>query len=84
LIYLREFAPSDKKVDHPNLYPYNTLSGKFIEPLEFSEVTVLYGNNGCGKSSLLNIIALKLGIRGVQNGAVDKVGFQKKYALQTT
>ena len=66
MIYLREFTPSEKKVTHPNLYPYNTLSGKFAEPLEFSEVTILYGENGCGKSTLLNLIALKLGIKGFE------------------
>lgn len=83
MIYLREFAPSDKKVDHPNLYPYNTLSGKFIEPLEFSEVTVLYGNNGCGKSSLLNIIALKLGIKGVEEYKYGQV-FIDRFAEESS
>lgn len=66
MIYLREFSPSNRKVDHPNLYPYNTLSGKFSEPIEFSNITILYGNNGCGKSTLLNIIAQKLGIFGAE------------------
>ena len=64
MIYLREYTPSEQKVNHPNLYPYNTLSGKFAEPLEFSEITIFYGENGCGKSTLLNLIALKLGIEG--------------------
>ena len=66
MIYLREFSPSSRKVDHPNLYPYNTLSGKFSETIEFSNITVFYGNNGCGKSTLLNIIAEKLGIFGAE------------------
>lgn len=66
MIYLREFEPSDRKVDHPNLYPYNTLSGKFSESLEFSEITVLYGNNGSGKSTVLNILANMLGIKGAE------------------
>lgn len=66
MIYLREFNPSDRKVKHPNLYPYNTLSGKFSEPLEFSETTVLYGNNGSGKSTVLNILANMLEIKGAE------------------
>lgn len=66
MIYLREFKPSDKKVDHPNLYPYNTLSGRFSEPLEFSSITVLYGSNGSGKSTVLNILANMLDIKGAE------------------
>lgn len=66
MIYIREFNPSDRKVDHPNLYPYNVLSGKFSEPLEFSEITVLYGNNGSGKSTVLNILANMLEIQGAE------------------
>jgi predicted ATPase len=48
------------------LYPYNVLSGKFNEPLEFSEVTILYGNNGSGKSTILNILASMLEINGAE------------------
>lgn len=66
MIYLREYIPSEQKINHPNLYPYNIMSGKFTEPLDFSEVTILYGENGCGKSTLLNLIALKLGIKGAE------------------
>lgn len=66
MIYLREYMPSEQKVNHPNLYPYNIMSGKFTEPLEFSEVTIFYGENGCGKSTLLNLIALKLEIKGAE------------------
>lgn len=66
MIYLREFKPSGRKVDHPNLYPYNTLSGKFYESLEFESITILYGSNGSGKSTVLNILANMLQLEGVE------------------
>ena len=58
MIYLSSFKLSDKKVNNPNIYPYNVFRGKYIDPFVFSPITVLYGNNGSGKSTILNIIAL--------------------------
>jgi len=86
LIYLREYTPSEQKVHHPNLYPYNALSGKFPEPLEFSEITIFYGENGCGKSSLLNLIALKLGIEGAEEYSygqmfIDRFNEESSYSM---
>ncbi len=66
MIYLRSFLPSNRKVSHPNLYPYQVLSGRCSEPLEFSPITVLYGTNGSGKSTLLNIIAGTLKLKGTE------------------
>lgn len=82
MIYLREFNPSDRKVNHPNLYPYNVLSGKFSEPLEFSEITVLYGNNGSGKSTVLNILANMLKIQGAERYKMYTDRFIKESSLQ--
>lgn len=86
MIYLREYTPSEQKVNHPNLYPYNALSGKFSEPLEFSEITVFYGENGCGKSTLLNLIALKLGIDGAEEYCygqmfIDRFNEESSYSM---
>lgn len=66
MIYIREFKPSERKVNHPNLYPYNVLSGKFSEPLEFEPITILYGSNGSGKSTVLNILANMLQLEGAE------------------
>ena len=65
MIYLSSFRLSDRKVKNPNIYPYNVFRGKYIEPFVFSPITVLYGNNGSGKSTILNIIAEKLNAKGL-------------------
>ena len=64
MIYLSSFKLSEKEVTNPNIYPYSVFWGKGIEPFVFAPITVLYGNNGSGKSTILNIIANKLSIKG--------------------
>lgn len=57
------------------IYPYNILANKRSEVLVFDTVPLVYGNNGSDKSTLLNILAQKLGIPGAepskQGGGVD-------------
>lgn len=43
-------------------YPWKTFYGKNLRPLEFDDITILYGGNGSGKTTLLNLIAEKLRI----------------------
>ena len=64
MIYLSSFKLSERKVNNPNIYPYNVFRDKYIEPFVFRPITVLYGNNGSGKSTLLNIIADCLQLEG--------------------
>ena len=64
MIYLKAFKLSEKKVNNPNIYPYNVFKGKSPDVFIFNKITVLYGDNGCGKSTVLNIIAHKLNIKG--------------------
>ena len=54
MIYLSSFRLSNEQVKNPNIYPYHVFRGKDIEPFVFSPITVLYGNNGSGKSTILN------------------------------
>ena len=58
---------SDCQICDPNIYPYSVFRGKYIEPFVFTPITVFYGNNGSGKSILLNIIANKLELKGKEN-----------------
>ena len=68
MIYLSSFRLSKRKVNNPNIYPYNVFRDKYIEPFVFRPITVLYGNNGSGKSTLLNIIG---GIDAADEGYIS-------------
>lgn len=74
MIYLSSFKLSDKKVNNPNIYPYNVFRGKYIEPFVFTPITVFYGNNGSGKSTLLNIIANRLELKGKEYASCNSYG----------
>ena len=74
MIHLSSFKLSDRKVNNPNIYPYNVFRNKYIEPFVFSPITVFYGNNGSGKSTLLNIIANCLELKGKEYAASNSYG----------
>lgn len=48
--------------DMNNAYPFHIFPKKKLKRLDFEPITVLYGTNGSGKSTALNVIAEKLGI----------------------
>ena len=91
MIYLESFSfPSIKKEDYfladyykknpygpQSHYPFEVLSLRGLSRLDFSEVTVLYGGNGSGKSTALNIIANKLNL--ARSSAYNKGDFQTEY-----
>ena len=45
-----------------NVYPFKLFPFKGIERLDFDGLTILYGGNGSGKSTILNLIAQKLSL----------------------
>ena len=59
-----------------NFYPFDTLPENFRN-LEFSPLTILYGGNGCGKTTILNLIAEKLGIK--RGTKINKSSFMENY-----
>lgn len=48
------------KTCYDTMYPFFILSKHKLDRLDFEQVTILYGGNGCGKTTALNIIAEKL------------------------
>jgi predicted ATPase len=57
------FRLSVKKTCYNTLYPFYVLSGAGLERIDFEPVTILYGGNGSGKTTALNIIAEKLHVQ---------------------
>ena len=53
-------------------YPYGLLSQKGLEHIEFAPITILYGNNGSGKSTVLNMIAERLELRNKTLGNTNE------------
>lgn len=57
-----DFIMTIKRKCYDSFYPFKILSNHDLHRLDFEPVTILYGGNGSGKSTALNIIAEKIGI----------------------
>lgn len=73
MIYLKSFTfpNADREFDfildiqrtcYDSYYPFKILSCHDLDRLDFDTVTILYGGNGSGKSTALNVIAEKTGL----------------------
>jgi len=73
VIYLSEFSFPDadrefdfrlsvKRTCYDTVYPFHVLSAKGLNRIEFAPVTILYGGNGSGKTTALNVVAEKLNL----------------------
>ena len=51
-----------KRTCYDSFYPFKTISLHGLEMLDFEPITILYGGNGSGKTTVLNVIAEKLRI----------------------
>ena len=54
---------SAKKTCYNTMYPFFVLSKAGLERMDFEPVTILYGGNGSGKTTILNVVAEKLGVQ---------------------
>ena len=54
------FCMAEKRTCYTSFYPFKVLSRRHFERIDFEPVTILYGGNGTGKSTALNVIAQKL------------------------
>ena len=77
MIYLDNFRmPQEER----RPYPYKQMYEKELEMIEFAPITIFYGSNGPGKSTLLNIVASKIGISNKTLGNTSEYydGFVRK------
>lgn len=56
------FVMSQKRTCYDTFYPFYVLSKHGLSMLDFEPVTILYGGNGSGKTTALNVIGEKLGL----------------------
>jgi len=56
------FLMGIKRNCYDTVYPFKILSKHQLTRLDFEPVTILYGGNGSGKTTALNVIAEKLGL----------------------
>ena len=52
-----DFIFSQKRTCYDTYYPFKIYPQKGFERIDFSHITILYGGNGSGKSTALNLIA---------------------------
>ena len=57
------FILDQKRTCYDTYYPFQILSRHSFRMMDFEPVTILYGGNGSGKTTALNVIAEKLGLK---------------------
>ena len=58
-----DFCMGVKHQCYTSFYPFKVLSSRRFERIDFEPITILYGGNGTGKSTALNVIAQKLSLK---------------------
>lgn len=71
------FIMDEKRTVYDSYYPFKVLSRKDFEEIVFSPITILYGGNGSGKSTALNVIAEKTGVK--RDSIYNKSNFTPDY-----
>lgn len=89
MIYLNGFTAPDESAEwnffvygaketcFNTYYPYQIFPKMEFEKMAFETVTIFYGGNGTGKTTLLNIIAEKLHL--TRNAVFNKSSFFERY-----
>ncbi len=72
-----DFILSIKRTCYDTFYPFKILSKHGLERIDFEGITILYGGNGTGKSTALNVIAEKTGL--LRDSAYNKSNFYSDY-----
>ncbi|WP_133014682.1 AAA family ATPase [Clostridium cuniculi] len=71
------FILDEKRTCYDSFYPFKILSKNQFERIDFNTITILYGGNGSGKSTALNIIAEKININ--RDSIYNKSNFYTDY-----
>lgn len=56
------FIMSQQRTCYDSFYPFKVISRHQLTVLDFEPITILYGGNGSGKTTVLNVIAEKLSL----------------------
>ena len=72
-----KFFEEVQRTCYDSFYPFKILSVCSLERIDFEPVTILYGGNGSGKSTALNVIAEKIGIS--RDSIFNKSSFYSDY-----
>ncbi len=81
-----EFPTADDEYDYrmqehrtcfDTYYPFHILSKNQLSMLDFEPITILYGTNGSGKSTALNVIGEKLGLK--RDTLYNRTNFYEDY-----
>lgn len=72
-----DFFMEEKRTCYDSFYPFKILSRNSFERIDFEPITILYGGNGSGKSTALNVIAEKTGIS--RDSIYNKSNFYSVY-----
>lgn len=72
------FVMRQKRTCYDSYYPFYVLSKNSLSVLDFASVTILYGGNGSGKTTALNVIGEKLQLE--RDTLYNRTNFFEDYA----
>lgn len=72
-----DFFMKIKRTCYDSFYPFKILSRHSFKRIDFEPITILYGGNGSGKSTALNVIAEKTKI--MRDSIYNKSNFYNEY-----
>lgn len=72
-----DFFLKQKRTCYNSYYPFQILSGHHLRRIDFAPVTILYGGNGSGKTTALNVIGEKLKLQ--RDAPFNKSNFFEDY-----
>ena len=71
------FISEVRRTCYDSYYPFGVLSARELAALDFEPLTILYGGNGSGKTTALNVMAEKLGLR--RDARYNRSSFYEDY-----